>query len=93
MSDNGRPLNILAEVSMNNNAALLDTLLQQAETAARRHSQHSRLTRQAISRQLERTDSETVARQLDAIYQYRASRLPAPWRVAQQLTFANNPSW
>ena len=78
---------------MNNNAALLDTLLQQAESAARRHSQHSRLTRQAINRQLERTDSETVARQLDALYQYRASRLPAPWRVAQQLTMADNPSW
>jgi hypothetical protein len=90
---NGRQPNILAEVSMNNNAALLDTLLQQAESAARRHSQHSRLTRQAINRQLERTDSETVARQLDAIYQYRASRLPAPWRVAQQLTMADNPSW
>ena len=78
---------------MNNNAALLDTLLQQAETAAQRHSQHSRLTRQAISRKLERNDSETVARQLDAIYQYRVSRLPAPWRIAQQIAFNNKTSW
>lgn len=78
---------------MNNNATLLDTLLQQAETAAKRHSQHSRLTRQAVSRQMERTDSETVARELDAIYQSRSSRLPAPWRVAQQRTLNNKAVW
>ena len=72
---------------MNNSTGLLDALLQQAETAAQRHGQHSRLTKQAISRKLERTDSEAVARQLDAIYQYRASRLHTCWRVAQQLTF------
>lgn len=78
---------------MNNNAALLDTLLQQAELAAQRNGQQSRQTRQAISRQLARTDTETVARQLDEIYQFRASRLPAPWRVAQQLTLYNKESW
>ena len=79
--------------SMTNNAALLDTLLQQAETAAQRQSQHSRLTRQAISRRLERSDDETVARQLDDIYQFRVSRLPAPWRVAQQRTLNKKFSW
>jgi hypothetical protein len=78
---------------MENNAALLDTLLQQAETAAQRHGQQSRLTKQAISRKLERTNDETVARQLDEIYQYRVSRLPAAWRVAQQRTLYNKESW
>ena len=79
---------------MNNNSTLLDTLLQQAETAAQRHSQQSRLTKQAISRKLERTDSETVAHQLDAIYQHRPSRLPKPWRLAQQLAiFSEDKSW
>ncbi len=86
-------LTILAEVPMNNNAALLDSLLQQAETAAQRHSQHSRLAKQAIRRKLERTDCETVAQQLDAIYQYRPSHLPTPWRVAQQLTFTDKQTW
>jgi len=75
---------------MDNSIALLDTLLQQAEMAAQRHSQHSRLTKQAISRKLERTDSDSVAQQLDAIYQYRDSRLPDSWRVAQQLTLYND---
>ncbi len=78
---------------MNNNAALLDTLLQQAETVVQQRNQPSRLARQAISRQLERSDDETVARQLDAIYQFRASRLPASWRVAQQLTLRKKQSW
>ena len=78
---------------MNNSTALLDTLLQQAETAAQRHSQHSRLTKQHISRKLERTDSEAVARQLDAIYQYRSSRLSASWRAAQQLTLYSKETW
>lgn len=79
---------------MNNSAALLDTLLQQAETAAQRHSQHSRLTKQHISRKLEQADGDTVAQQLDAIYQHRSSRLPDPWRVAQQLTlYKNQKSW
>lgn len=78
---------------MNNSTGLLDTLLQQAETAAQRHSQHSRLAKQAISRKLERTDDETVAQQLDAIYQYRVSRLPAAWRVAQQFTLFNKDPW
>lgn len=79
---------------MNNNAALLDTLLQQAENAVQRNEQRpSRLTRQAISRKLERTDTENVARQLDEIYQYRVSRLPAAWRVAQQLTLYSKESW
>ncbi len=78
---------------MSNTAALLDTLLQQAETAAQRQHQHSRLARQAISRQLERSDDEMVARQLDAIYQFRASRLSASWRVAQQLTLSKEQSW
>ena len=78
---------------MNNNAALLDTLLQQAETAAQRQSQQSRLTRQAISRQLARSDDETVAQQLDAVYQFRVSRLPTPWRVAQQRTLNPKFSW
>lgn len=79
---------------MNNSAALLDTLLQQAESAAQRHSQASRLTKQAISRKLERTDSDAVAQQLDAIYQHRTSCLPDPWRVAQQLTlYKNQKSW
>ena len=79
---------------MNNSFALLDSLLQQAETAAQRRSQHSRLTKQHISRKLERTDSDAVAQQLDAIYQQRASRLPDPWRVAQQQTLYKNPkSW
>ena len=78
---------------MNNSAVLLDTLLQQAETAAQRHSQHSRLTKQAISRKLERTDDEAVAKQLDAIYQYRVSRLADPWRKAQQLTLYSKESW
>ena len=84
---------ILAEVTMNNNAALLDTLLQQAETAAQRHSHCSRLTKQAIRRKLERTDGETVAQQLDTIYHCRPSCLPASWRVAQQLTFADQQTW
>ncbi|WP_420629783.1 hypothetical protein [Candidatus Leptofilum sp.] len=78
---------------MDNNAALLNTLLQQAETAAQKHGQQSRQTKQAISRKLERTDSETVARQLDEIYQYRVSRIAAAWRVAQQLTLYNKESW
>lgn len=78
---------------MDNNAALLDTLLQQAETAAQRHGQQSRLTKQAISRKLERTNDETVAQQLDKIYQYRVSRLPADWRVAQQRTLYSKESW
>lgn len=78
---------------MDNNAALLNTLLQQAETAAQRHEQHSRQTKQAISRKLERFDSETVARQLDEIYQFRASRIAAAWRVAQHLTLYNKESW
>lgn len=79
---------------MNNSIALLDTLLQQAETAAQRHSQHSRLTKQHISRKLERTDDESVVQQLDAIYQYRVSRLPASWRIAQQRTlYKNQKSW
>ncbi|MFZ1401164.1 MAG: hypothetical protein WAS33_29940 [Candidatus Promineifilaceae bacterium] len=78
---------------MENDAALLDTLLQQAELAAQRNGQQSRLTTQAISRKLERTDSETVARQLDEIYQYRVSRLPAAWRVAQQSTLYSKESW
>ncbi|VAW37745.1 hypothetical protein MNBD_CHLOROFLEXI01-3141 [hydrothermal vent metagenome] len=81
------------EISMNNNATLLDTLLQQAETVAQQQSQQSRLARQAISRQLERSDDETVARQLDAIYQFRPSRLSASWRVAQQLTLSKKQSW
>lgn len=78
---------------MENNAALLDTLLQQAELAAQRHGQQSRQTKRAISRKLERTDTETVARQLDEIYQYRASRLPVAWRVAQQCTLYSKESW
>ncbi|GJM42805.1 MAG: hypothetical protein DHS20C20_30870 [Ardenticatenaceae bacterium] len=78
---------------MDNNAALLNTLLQQAETAAQRHGQSSRQTKQAISRKLERFDSETVARQLDEIYQFRASRIAAAWRVAQQLTLYKKESW
>lgn len=78
---------------MNNNAALLNTLLQQAESAAQRHNQHSRLTRQAINRKLERNDSESVARQLNAIYQNRVSRLPNPWRIAQQLSVDSETSW
>ena len=79
---------------MSNSISLLDTLLQQAETAAQRHSQHSRLTKQAISRKLERTDGDMVGQELDAIYQYRDSRLPDPWRVAQQLTlYKNQKSW
>ena len=79
---------------MNNDSSLLDTLLQQAETAAQRHSQQSRLTKQAISRKLERTDSETVARELDTIYQNRTSCLPKPWRLAQQLAVYNeDKSW
>lgn len=78
---------------MDNNAALLDTLLQQAELSAQRHGQQSRQTKQAITRKLERTESETIARQLDEIYQYRASRLAAAWRVAQQRTLYSNESW
>ena len=78
---------------MDNNAALLDTLLQQAETAAQRNGQQSRQTKLAISRKLERTDSETIARQLDEIYQFRASRLAVAWRVAQQLTLYSKESW
>ncbi|MCP4416996.1 MAG: hypothetical protein GY805_10260 [Chloroflexi bacterium] len=78
---------------MTNNTALLDTLLQQAETAVQRQNQQSRLTRQAISRRLERSDDETIARQLDDIYQYRVSRLPAPWRVAQHLTLNKKTLW
>ena len=68
---------------MNHNAALLDTLIEQAESAAQRNGQFSRQTRQAIHRRLARTDSETVVRQLDEIYQMRASRLPNAWRKAQ----------
>lgn len=78
---------------MNNNAALLDTLILQAETAAQRYKQYSRLTRQAINRKLERTDSSTVARQLDAIYQHRASRLPDAWRKAQQASSKTQNPW
>jgi len=79
---------------MNNDSTLLNTLLQQAETAAQRHSQQSRLTKQAISRKLERTDSETVARELNAIYQNRTSRLAKPWRIAQQLAvYSEDKSW
>lgn len=78
---------------MNNNAALLDTLLQQAETAAQQQGKQSRLTRQAISRQFARSDDETVAQQLDAVYQFRVSRLPAQWRVAQQRTLNKKSSW
>lgn len=89
----GKQLFANKEAGMNNNAALLDTLLQQAETAAQRQNKQSRLARQAISRQLERSDDETVARQLDAIYQFRASRLSASWRVAQQLTLSEKQSW
>ena len=78
---------------MNNNAALLDTLLQQAETAVQRHSQNSRLNRQAVHRRQERNDAESVARQLDEIYQYRASRLPDWWRIGQQFSLNNKTSW
>ena len=90
---NGRFANNLAEVSMNNNATLFDTLLHQAETAAQRRGQPSRLTKQAITRQLERTDDETVARQLDAIYQFRSSRLPTGWRIVQQQALHNLAKW
>lgn len=80
---------------MDNNAALLDTLLQLAESAAQRHGSQSRQTKQAISRKLLRTDHDTVARQLDDVYQYRASRLPACWRVGQHLTLYSDKetSW
>jgi hypothetical protein len=78
---------------MTSNSALFNTLLQQAETVAQRQCQQSRLTRQAISRQLERSDDETVVRQLDDIYQFRVSRLPTPWRVAQQKTLSKKFSW
>lgn len=78
---------------MNNNATLFDTLLHHAETAAQRRGQLSRQNKQAISRQLERTDDETVARQLDAIYQFRASRLPTAWRIVQLGTLHNKTKW
>ena len=91
---NGRILKQYRQRSMENNAALLDTLLQQAESAAQRHGHQSRQTKQAITRKLLRTDSETVAQQLDAVYQYRPSRLPGHWRVVQQLTlYSSKKSW
>jgi hypothetical protein len=92
-SNHGRPKIIIAKEAMDTNAALLDTLLQQAESAAQRHGQRSRLTRQAITRKLERTDSDTVAGELDDIYKYRVSRLPAAWRLAQQRTLYSKNAW